>query len=187
MATPHILALGLSLVVGCGSAVEPQPGAGAGAGAPIAAAQPAATAPTPVDALNALDPRTPVPLQPMMAWHQKQNMQEHLVAIQQITDGLAREDWDAVAEGAELIASSPGMQMQCEHMGLGAEGFTALALDFHARADGIVAAAEAQDAGATLTATAHTLAACTTCHAGYRQDVVDAATWEARTGSSLGH
>jgi hypothetical protein len=134
-----------------------------------------------------MDPRAPVPLQPMMAWHQKQNMQEHLVAIQRITDGLAREDWEEVSAGAGLIASSPQMQMQCEHMGAGAEGFTAAALDFHRRADGIVAAAEARDATKTLAATADTLAACTGCHAKYRQDVVDAATWEARTGSTMDH
>ena len=142
---------------------------------------------SPVDQLNAMDPRTPVPLQPMMAWHQKQNMQEHLVAIQRITDGLAREDWDMVAAGAGLIASSPTMQMQCEHMGQGADGFTSLALDFHSRADRIVTAAGAKDPTATLVATADTLAACTGCHARFRQDVVDAATWEARTGSTMAH
>ncbi|MBK8012028.1 MAG: hypothetical protein IPK13_11820 [Deltaproteobacteria bacterium] len=48
----------------------------------------------PFEELAGLDHRTPVPLQPMMAWHQKQNMMEHLVAIQRITDSLAREDWE---------------------------------------------------------------------------------------------
>ena len=71
-----------------------------------------------------MDHRTPVPLQPMMAWHQKQNMMDHLVAIQRITDGLARDDWDAVAEASKLIESSPQMQQMCQHMGAGAEGFT---------------------------------------------------------------
>ena len=178
------------LLVGVLAACDGAPSAvaDAPAGPATPATAPAGTStPTPVDALNAMDPRTPVPLQPMMAWHQKQNMQEHLVAIQRITDGLAREDWDAVAAGAGLIASSPMMQMQCEHMGKGADGFTELALDFHTRADGIVAAAGAKDAAATLSATANTLAACTACHAKYRRDVVDAATWEARTGSTLEH
>jgi hypothetical protein len=53
--------------------------------------------------LARLDPRAPVPLQPMMAWHQKQNMMAHLVAIQRVTDGLARPD--APSTGA---ASLPG-------------------------------------------------------------------------------
>lgn len=166
-------ALVLSLAVACAEQAPPP--------------EPPAATPSAHDALAEMDPRTPVPLQPMMAWHQKQNMQEHLVAIQRITDGLAREDWAEVSAGAKLIASSPQMQMQCEHMGQGAEGFTAAALDFHARADGIVAAAEAQDATKILAATTNTLAACTGCHAKYRQDVVDAATWEARTGSTMDH
>ena len=50
-----------------------------------------------------MDTRRPVPLQPMMAWHQKQNMMEHLVAIQGITDGLAREDWVAITEASARI------------------------------------------------------------------------------------
>ena len=121
--------------------------------------------------------------QPMMAWHQKQNMQDHLVAIQQITAALAHEDWDAVASAAGRIASSPQRQQQCEHMGSGADGFTARALDFHTRADAIAPAAASQDVQAVLAATSHTLEACTSCHATYRQDVVDAATWAERTGA----
>src|SRR5690606_20846067 len=128
------------------------------------------------------DDREPVPLQPMMAWHQKQNMMEHLVAIQQITDGLAREDWAAVARASQLIESSPAMQAMCQHMGAGAEGFTELALEFHRRAEAIGDAARENDGAATLRATAHTLAACTACHAAFRQEVVDAATWQTRTG-----
>ena len=131
-----------------------------------------------------MDHRRAVPLQPMMAWHQKQNMMEHLVAIQRITDGLAREDWDAIAEASALIESSPQMQQMCEHMGAGADGFTELALEFHARADTIGVAAKAHDGPAVLAATSSTLQACTSCHTTYRQEVVDPATWEARTGSA---
>jgi len=134
--------------------------------------------------LRALDPRQAVPLQPIMAWHQKQNMQEHLVAIQRITDGLAREDWEGIADASTLIESSPQMQQMCEHMGAGAEGFTELALEFHRRADAIGVAARARDAQAVLQATSHTLDACTTCHARYRQEVVDTETWTQRTGQS---
>jgi hypothetical protein len=134
--------------------------------------------------LAALDPRRPLPLQPMMAWHQKQNMMEHLVAIQRITDALAREDWEAVAAASALIESTPQMQQMCQHMGAGAPGFTELALDFHRRADAIGQAARAKDGPAVLRATAHTLQACTGCHATWRQDVMDAATWQARTGAT---
>jgi len=137
--------------------------------------------------LAAMDTRKPVPLQPMMAWHQKQNMMEHLVAIHRITAALAQQDWDEIAKAAALIESSPQMQQMCQHMGAGAEGFTDLALEFHHRADAIAPAARAQDTAAVLTATAHTLEACTRCHATYRQQVMDAQAWEAKTGSSLAH
>lgn len=141
----------------------------------------------PVEALNALDSRTPVPLLPMMAWHQKQNMLEHLVAIQRIVEGTAREDWEQVGEASKLIESSPHMEQSCRHMGAGAEGFTRVALDFHERANAIGAAARERNSRAVLRATANTLQACTGCHASYRQEVVTQAAWQARTGNSLPH
>lgn len=137
-----------------------------------------------IQRLDALDPRRAVPLQPMMAWHQKQNMQEHLIAIQGITDGLAREDWDEIARSSARIGSSPEMQQMCEHMGAGAPGFTELALEFHRRADAIGRAAEARSVTAVLRATSDTLRTCTECHSTYRQEVVDAATWEERAASA---
>jgi len=143
--------------------------------------------PTPIEALNQLDTRTPVPLQPMMAWHQKQNMQAHLVAIQKLTDALSREDWEGVGAAVLPIAPSPQMQMQCEHMGAGADGFTARALDFHERAAKIGLAAEQHDVSAVLAATSHTLEACTGCHATYRQEVMDAESWQGITGQKLEH
>jgi hypothetical protein len=136
-----------------------------------------------MEELARLDHRTPVPLQPMMAWHQKQNMMEHLVAIQRIIEGLAREDWEEIARASALIESSPQMEQMCQHMGAGAEGFTEMALDFHHRADAIGVAARAQDGPAVLRATSNALQACTGCHAAFRQEVVDPATWQARTGS----
>ncbi len=156
--------------------------------APAAAADPAPAkpaAPDPIAQLAAMDSRKPVPLQPMMAWHQKQNMQQHLVAIQRITAALAKDDWDEVAAAAKLIESSPEMQMMCQHMGAGADGFTEQALDFHRRADAIAPAAAKHDAKAVLAATAHTLESCTGCHATYRQEVVDAATWTQKTGQTM--
>lgn len=166
-------------------AVAAAPAAEAASAPSVAATQPSpsAAACAPYEELAAMDPRRPVPLQPMMAWHQKQNMMEHLVAIERITDALAREDWEGVASASALIESSPQMQQMCQHMGAGAEGFTELALAFHERADAIGVAARAQDGTGVLRATAHTLQACTSCHATYRQDVVDATTWQARTGA----
>ncbi len=143
----------------------------------VSACQPAAE-------LAGLDHRTPVPLQPMMAWHQKQNMMEHLVAIQRITDGLARQDWEEIASASALIESSPQMQQMCQHMGAGAEGFTEMALDFHRRADAIGVAARAQDGAAVLRATSNTLESCTGCHAAFRQEIVSATEWQQRTGQA---
>jgi hypothetical protein len=134
--------------------------------------------------LAAMDTRKPVPLQPMMAWHQKQNMMEHLVAIQRITAGASKKDWGEIQDAAKLIESSPQMQQMCQHMGAGAEGFTDMALEFHKRADAIAPAAKEKDLEGVLAATAHTLQACTSCHAAFRQVVVDAATWQERTGSA---
>lgn len=139
--------------------------------------------PSPYEQLAAMDTRAPVPLQPMMAHHQKQNMMEHLEAIQQIVDGAAREDWAQVKSAAALIETSPQMSQMCTHMGAGAPGFTELALSFHKAADTIAPAAEAADVGAVLSATSATLVVCTQCHATYRQEVVSAETFAARTGS----
>lgn len=133
--------------------------------------------------LAGLDPRTPVPLHPMMAWHQKQNMMNHLLAVQAITTGLAQNDWAAIADAGRDIGSSQQMQQMCEHMGAATPGFTERALAFHQRADAIVTAAEGKDSAAVLSALAHTLAACTSCHATYRQDVVDLSTWQNLTNT----
>jgi uncharacterized protein involved in copper resistance len=158
--------------------------AGRSGDAPTVQAAIPSTGCTPITELSELDHRKPVPLQPMMAWHQKQNMMEHLVAIQRITGGLAQEDWKEVASASALIETSPQMQQMCQHMGAGAAGFTELALEFHRRADAIGEAARAHDGPAVLRATSNTLAACTSCHATFRQEVVDATTWQSRTGST---
>jgi hypothetical protein len=133
---------------------------------------PAPTAAPPHAALDALDDRRPLPLLPPMALHQKANMRGHLESVQRIVDGLAAEDWPAVEDAAAALGTSPQMAQTCDHLGAGAEGFTAQALDFHRRADAISAAARARDAAATLQATSDTLRACTACHATWRQQLV---------------
>ena len=133
--------------------------------------------------LARLDQRQPVPLLPVMAWHQKQNMMQHLQVIQQIVAAAAKEDWSGVSAAAKGIEGTASERQRCEHMGAGAQGFTELALDFHDRAAAIGKAAQAHDKASVLEATANTLQACTSCHATYRQEVVDEATWAQRTGS----
>jgi len=70
----------------------------------------------------------------------------------------------------------------CTHMGAGAAGFTERALQFHHNADRIGQAARKHEPAAVLTALGQTLSECTSCHATYRQVVVDDATWAAVSG-----
>lgn len=150
--------------------------------------QPAATpAPAPHAALDAMDTRAPVPLLPMMALHQKEQMRDHLRVVQEVLEALSKEDWQGAETAARRFGSSPSMEQMCTHMGAGAEGFTEQALDFHTRADRIAEAARAKDAAAVLSATAHTVAACTACHDAWRQEVVSSETWSARTGMPAPH
>jgi len=152
---------------------------GIGSTTTAAAQQPAAGSPT--QQLAALDGRRPVPLLPMMANHQKQNMRDHLVSIQEIIAALAARDYAAVQKAASRIESSPQTAMMCSHMGAGAVGFTEQGTLFHQTADQIGAAAAKEDFEGTLQAVSQTLKTCTTCHATYQQDVVDQASWEAAT------
>jgi len=148
---------------------------------------PAAPQSTPHTELDAMDTRAPVPLQPMMALHQKQQMRDHLKVVEEVVAGVVAEDWAAVEKSAERFGTSPQMAQMCDHMGAGAPGFTEQALDFHKRADAIAEAARAHDGQKVLAATAHTLAACTACHEAWRQDIVSADEWTQRTGATLEH
>jgi cytochrome c556 len=120
----------------------------------------------------------------MMAEHQKQNMREHLAAVQAIIAALGRDDMDAVATAAARIGYSEAMGQMCEHMGAAAPGFTALALDFHHTADTIAEAARRGDRAGVLSALDRTLRTCVGCHATYRQEVVDEATWKRLTAGA---
>jgi hypothetical protein len=127
--------------------------------------------------LDELDTRAPVPLLPMMANHQKANMRDHLLAVQEITLALAGNDFQGVEAAAKRIGSSEQMTRSCEHMGSKAAGFTQAALGFHTTADSIVEAAKRRDRDGVLGALGRTLGACTSCHASFKQEVVDEATW----------
>lgn len=151
----------------------------AGCSRPAAPPDPVA----PHAALDALDPRRPVPLLPMMASHQKQNMREHLEAVQEITRALAAGDLTGVEKAAGRIGFSKEMGRMCDHMGAGAPGFTEQALEFHHTADRIAAAARAGDRDRVLVELAATLQTCTTCHAAWKQQIVDEATWRRLTSA----
>lgn len=124
------------------------------------------------------DTRRPLPLTAMMADHQKANMRQHLEAIQHIVAALARDDMAGVEKATTAIGLSESMGQMCEHMGAAAPGFTSMALHFHRTADGIATAARTGDRKAVLGALDATLQTCTGCHAAWRQEVVDEATWQ---------
>lgn len=129
-------------------------------------------------ALDQLDARTPVPLLPQMAAHQKQNMRDHLLAVQKIVGAVASGDFASVERAATEIGYSESMAGMCRHMGAGAPGFTERALAFHHAADGIAAAARELRTDRVLSELAKTLQVCTSCHATYKQSVVDARRWQ---------
>jgi Cytochrome C' len=129
---------------------------------------------SPADRLDELDARQAVPLLPMMAQHQKQNMREHLTVVQEVVAALGAGDFAQVARASKRMGYSETMGQMCEHMGAGAPGFTERALAFHHSADRIAEAAAKHDSAAVLAALAATLATCTTCHATYKQQLVDA-------------
>lgn len=137
----------------------------------------------PQDELAKLDARSDVPLLPMMANHQKQNMRDHLLAVQEIVAALSTEDFAAVERSASRLGFSEQMGQMCTHMGMGAPGFTERALAFHHTADGITAAARAHDSAAVMKALGSTLQACTGCHATFKQSVVSEATWNQVTSA----
>lgn len=155
--------------------------------APPPAQPPAAPAPSAHVQLDDMDPRKPVPLVPMMALHQKEQMRGHLVVVQEVVAAAAVEDWAAAEAAALRMGTSPQMQTTCEHMGAAADGFTEQALDFHRRADAIAEAARKQDQAAVLRATADTLQACTSCHETWRQQVMSSEDYAAQTGGAAPH
>lgn len=156
---------------------------GAPSDAPSSSAGPATPAPStsPHEALDKMDARVAVPLLPMMANHQKQNMRDHLVAVQEIAAAAGANDFAAIEKAAGRIGYSEQMGQMCSHMGAGAPGFTDKALEFHRSADKIGAAAREKDMGAVWKRLGETLATCTGCHATFKQQVVDEATWSAAT------
>jgi hypothetical protein len=154
---------------------------------PTPAAASVAVAPSPASpalALDKMDARAPVPLLPTMANHQKQNMRDHLVAVQEIVAALVTDDFGGIERAGARIGFSESMGRMCTHMGTGAPGFTDQALHFHQTADRIGAAARRHDRAGVLTELGATLRTCTSCHAAWKQQVVDEPTWQRLTSSA---
>lgn len=190
MKSPRLL-LATVLVASLVSACKPadqQQSAPAPAATSLAstAAAPSSSAPTSAaqDALDRMDPRKSVPLLPMMANHQKQNMRDHLTAVQETVAALAASDFAAIEKSASRLGYSEQMGAMCTHMGAGAPGFAEQAIAFHKTADGIVAAAKSKDRDAVLAALGATLTTCTGCHSAWKQQVVDEATWSSVTSQA---
>jgi len=137
--------------------------------------------------LDKMDTRTAVPLLPMMANHQKQNMRDHLLAVQEIVTAVATDDYAGVEKAAGRIGFSEQMGQMCTHMGAGAPGFAEQALAFHHTADRIGDAAKKHDRNAVLAGLSATLETCTACHAAWKQQVVDEPTWTLLTASAAPH
>ena len=135
-------------------------------------------------ALDQMDPRVPVPLLPMMANHQKQNMRDHLVAVQEMVLAMATEDYDGVGRAAKRIGYSKEMGQMCTHMGAGAPGFTEQSIHFHRTADRIGEAAGRHDRAKVLEELGATLQACTGCHATWKQQIVDESAWRQRVAAA---
>jgi hypothetical protein len=168
--------------VGAACSHSPDPPPISMASPPAAPAQSAPVAAA--EQLDRMDRRSPVPLLPAMASHQKQNMRDHLVAVQEVITALSIADYAGVEAAAGRIGFSQMMGQMCTHMGIGAPGFAEQAIEFHHTADRIGVAAREHDVGGVLVALGATLQACTSCHAVWKQQVVDDPTWQ-RLASSL--
>src|SRR5687768_392040 len=155
--------------------------------APISATSSSPTPCSAQQALDQLDARAPVPLLPMMANHQKQNMRDHLLAVQQIVAAVATGDFATIEKAAGRIGFSEQMGQMCKHMGSGAPGFTEAALRFHHDADKIAEAARKRDAKQVLTLLGQTLSQCTGCHETYKQNVVSEPEWVDAAGTPASH
>ena len=144
----------------------------------------AAPAPSPAPADDPADGRKPVPMTARMAAHHKQEMRDHLRAVEEITAALAKDDLDAVAASAARIGWSEQQAAMCKHMGAGAPGFADLGEHFHRTADGIADAARRRDRAATVAALDATLRTCVGCHDAFREQVVDEASFATLAGSA---
>ena len=137
----------------------------------------------PASADDTIEERRPLPLLQMMADHQKQMMRDHLAAVQEIVTALSLDDFDAVQHAAVRLGYSDEVGKVCNHMGAASPAFTRQALAFHHTADDIVAAARERNRDRVLAELSTTLKACRACHAQWKQEIIDDATWNRLTSA----
>jgi phage-related minor tail protein len=125
-------------------------------------------------------------MSPTMAKRQKENMRDHLLVVQEIIGALVSDDFATIERAAQRIGFSEDTRQMCTRMGAAATGFTEQALAFHHRVDRVADAARERDHAGVLEQLGATLEICTACHATWKQQLVDEATWErlASTGPS---
>jgi len=102
-----------------------------------------------------------------MKEHQKQNMREHLRAVQQVTAMMARGQWDeaaAVAHGQ--LGLTEEMRRMCSMFG---PEFMAMGLAFHESGDRLGEALKTKDRVKAETAMAGMLEKCVACHDTFKQ------------------
>jgi hypothetical protein len=110
-------------------------------------------------------------------------MRDHLVAIQEIVQGVATNDFDAIEKAAKRIGYSDEMGQMCTHMGAGAPGFAEQSIRFHRTADRIAESARTKERAKVLDELGTTLQTCTACHAVWKQRVVDDLAWRQVTAA----
>ena len=120
------------------------------------------------------DTRVAVPLPPSLATHMLANMRDHLLALQEINDALARADYDSAARIAEVRLGMTSLRQHgahevAPHM---PQAMQEAGTAMHRAASRFAIAA--QNAGVTgdvkqaLGALGDVMRTCVGCHAGFR-------------------
>jgi cytochrome c556 len=98
-----------------------------------------------------------------------------------------QDDFDGVAKTSSRLGYSDAAASMCDHVGEAVPDFVDACITFHRIADDIGSAARRADRAAVLDALDRTLRSCVGCHAAYRQEVVDPATWKRMIDGRRGH
>lgn len=111
---------------------------------------------------SAADTRRTLDVPDAMKEHQKQNMREHLRAVQQVTALMAHEEWDQAAGVAHAqLGLTDEMRRMCSMFG---PEFMAMGLEFHESGDRLGEALKTKDRHKAQAALAETLEKCVVCH-----------------------
>jgi len=95
--------------------------------------------------------------------------------MQQVVDGVAREDWYQVTDAADKIAHHPAPPMAEKKrikafMGVNMAKFKARDMETHGAASALYDAALSEDGNKIISAFAHLQTTCLACHRAYRKD-----------------